>query len=654
MLNDDRQQEEAAAPWLKHHSLLGKVTRVIYEAQRAFGFITAYDPNSRDLQELRYPNNRVADKVHFLLDDQFNEGDLVVFRWEVTPEGKAKGNDYPIRAVKGTVQWVEKIESLHQEILDDLAVDLETLELECIFSFAERVYIADKYVRKIQAEQIPIAESHVKRQHEERGRDLTEQEKILREQEDEYEQNLKGLQERIKELNLREAKIEAEIEKRVRECVEKKESEIEAEYAEKFDQLEKRKIELKQHQNELDKSQEELEDLGNLIYPEKEKLNHLREELEIREGEINEFRRSWRLTTRDSEPTDFGTFGGEKDLINKIQYYIKAKGFDFHRDLIVNFYTCLKTGAIVILAGLSGTGKSSLVRLFAEAIGAGENVELVPVKANWTDDADLRGFYHPEQKRYITTPFLDTIIKANDKPNELFFICLDEMNLSQVEYYFSDFLSVLEQGNELILFSERESCRNVPRIVPIGGNVFFCGTVNIDETVHPFSDKVADRAQIIQFDQLPSFKDLDDDETTVEHVKPVRLTFDCFENEFKKPSENYSRVPRADWFNNLNGILKDGGFHFGHRVKEQIQSYCAYALESRLFGENGENYIVDLQIVQKILPKIRGLKEEKVDRTLDELSQYFDGKYRQAHSKVELMKKMDRSINYWELFRHVG
>lgn len=304
----------------------------------------------------------------------------------------------------------------------------------------------------------------------------------------------------------------------------------------------------------------------------------------------------------------------------------------------------------MVLAGLSGTGKSSLIPRFAEAIGA--NFKLIPVKANWTDDTDLRGFYHPEHKRYITTPFLDTLIKANDKQDELFFICLDEMNLSRVEYYFSDFLSVLEKEKpELILFSERQSAENIesPKLL-IPENVFICGTVNIDETVQPFSDKVVDRVQIIQFDQVPSFTDRVDDENTVERV---RLTSDRFNSEFKKLSGNYRRFPSADLFNRLNGILKTGGFHFGHRVKKQIQLYCAYALESGLFGENRTDYIVDLQIVQKILPKIQGLKDEKVDRMLDELSRYFNSKYQQAYSKVELMKEMGRSISYWELFRHV-
>ena len=66
-----------------------------------------------------------------------------------------------------------------------------------------------------------------------------------------------------------------------------------------------------------------------------------------------------------------------------------------------------------------------------------ERFRLVSVKATWNDDSDLRGFYHLEKKSYISTPFLDIIVRANAHPEQLFFVCLDEMNLSRVEYYFS-------------------------------------------------------------------------------------------------------------------------------------------------------------------------------------------------------------------------
>ncbi len=349
-----------------------------------------------------------------------------------------------------------------------------------------------------------------------------------------------------------------------------------------------------------------------------------------------------------------------------------AHNYIYNRRDLVNFYTCLKTGAIVILAGLSGTGKSSLVRLFAQAIDA--EFRLVPVKATWNDDTDLLGFFHPDKRRYYSTPFLDTLVEANANPDRLFFICLDEMNLARVEYYLSDFLSVLEQGQDrkLSLYSrhEWELCKAeleqhhralVDGVISqeefqrrersvlaycadlrIPHNVFFCGTVNIDETTHPFSDKVLDRSQIIQFTDEP-FGDLQEQSQT---ALPVQLRFSQWET-FCQPTSP-SRLA-SSWFNDINAHLRIGGFHFGHRVKRHIEDYCGYAHSSGLFNGIDEDAIVDLQIVQKILPKIRGIRTDKVERMFTQLNQFCLSRYPHALSRLQTMETMD-PINYWQVF----
>jgi len=161
-------------------------------------------------------------------------------------------------------------------------------------------------------------------------------------------------------------------------------------------------------------------------------------DIESKQKLVNESLQRWGFdpinVAESTEELRFNQFDNERKLIECVERYIAAQGYHFKRDDIVNFYTCLKTGAMVVLAGLSGTGKSSLVRLFAEAVGAKERFRLVSVKATWNDDSDLRGFYHPEKKSYISTPFLDIIVRANAHPEQLFFVCLDEMNLSRVEY----------------------------------------------------------------------------------------------------------------------------------------------------------------------------------------------------------------------------
>ncbi len=118
----------------------------------------------------------------------------------------------------------------------------------------------------------------------------------------------------------------------------------------------------------------------------------------------------------------------------------------------------LRTKDFVILAGDSGSGKTNLVKSFAKAVG-GKSI-IVPVKPNWTSSEDLLGYYNPLEKKYLATPFLEAMIEAEQNPTIPYFICLDEMNLARVEYYFADFLSLLETRDEspkITLYSEDES-----------------------------------------------------------------------------------------------------------------------------------------------------------------------------------------------------
>lgn len=130
----------------------------------------------------------------------------------------------------------------------------------------------------------------------------------------------------------------------------------------------------------------------------------------------------------------------------------------YPRHIIENYLTLLRTKDLIILAGDSGSGKTNLIKSFAKAIG-GKSI-IIPVKPNWTSSEDLLGYYNPLEKKYLTTPFLEALLEAQKNPETPYFICLDEMNLARVEYYFADFLSLLEsreENPEIILYTEDES-----------------------------------------------------------------------------------------------------------------------------------------------------------------------------------------------------
>jgi len=155
----------------------------------------------------------------------------------------------------------------------------------------------------------------------------------------------------------------------------------------------------------------------------------------------------------------------EKDLlsdkqsaISHIQAYLFEQDIIYPRYVLEDFFALVQTNDLIILAGESGSGKTNLIKSFADAVGGKSFI--IPVKPNWTSSEDLLGYYNPLEKKYLTTPFLEALLEAKDNPDIPYFICLDEMNLARVEYYFADFLSLLEERGEapeIKLYSEDES-----------------------------------------------------------------------------------------------------------------------------------------------------------------------------------------------------
>ncbi|VVN46264.1 McrB family protein [Pseudomonas fluorescens] len=144
-------------------------------------------------------------------------------------------------------------------------------------------------------------------------------------------------------------------------------------------------------------------------------------------------------------------FGKELDgnlerLASYIQAFLWRKGVLYTRAQLLDFMTLLRTNDLIVLAGDSGSGKTSLVKSFAQAVGA--RCTIVPVKPNWTGSDDLLGYYNPIERRYHPSQFLLALLEAAREPEKPHFICLDEMNLARVEYYFADFLSLLETRNQ--------------------------------------------------------------------------------------------------------------------------------------------------------------------------------------------------------------
>ena len=210
----------------------------------------------------------------------------------------------------------------------------------------------------------------------------------------------------------------------------------------------------------------------------------------------------------------------DKEKIDQICKYIESKGFSYEDNLIENFYLSIKSKPFVILAGTSGTGKTRLIRLFAEAVGAtarnGRYLQ-VAVKPDWSDSTDLFGHVNLNSE-FVPGAIIKFIKDAQENIAYPYFLCLDEMDLARVEYYLSEFLSVIEtreideHGKIVTDVLIPKSCywgdKNAERTY--GGlmfpeNLYVVGTVNMDETTFPFSRKVLDRANTIEFSYVDLF-----------------------------------------------------------------------------------------------------------------------------------------------------
>lgn len=148
----------------------------------------------------------------------------------------------------------------------------------------------------------------------------------------------------------------------------------------------------------------------------------------------------------------------KQQAVSHIQAYLFEQDIVYPRYILEDFFALVQTNDLIILAGESGSGKTNLIKSFAQAIGGKSFI--IPVKPNWTSSEDLLGYYNPLEKKYLTTHFLEALLEAIDNPDIPYFICLDEMNLARVEYYFADFLSLLEERGEqpeIKLYSEDES-----------------------------------------------------------------------------------------------------------------------------------------------------------------------------------------------------
>lgn len=335
----------------------------------------------------------------------------------------------------------------------------------------------------------------------------------------------------------------------------------------------------------------------------------------------------------------------------------------FDNDFAHRYISSLIAKPFVILTGNSGTGKTRIAKQISQYlekdVDGKRNWLIVPVGADWTDNTKMLGFYNPLEERYVSTSTLDFILQASENPSIPHFLILDEMNLSHVERYFSDFLSAMESDEEIPLYKkpfhkeDGEECEDViPEKVRLPKNLFVTGTVNIDETTYMFSPKVLDRSNVVEFN--PKKDDVLALMTGTSDINEIKVAeFGVAEGFTALASEIRNGICNVDadvfdqvrlFLDAIYDELQESGFEFAYRTVKEIRQYFAAVCELQK-EEFNLTRTMDEQIVQKILPKIYGDRKQigELLNTLEEKCQSGLGEESEEMTlslkKIEQMKK---------------
>lgn len=390
---------------------------------------------------------------------------------------------------------------------------------------------------------------------------------------------------------------------------------------------------------------------------EKERLEFQKEELELRiklqQTALGELKEEVKDLTKESDTkvtfiscsemdekynkaTKFNKNSISEDWLNNMQQAI-AQVTDnelyYDKNTIRSFIAGLAMSKFSILQGISGTGKTSLPKAFAEAIGG--NFGVVEVQSGWKDRQDLIGYYNTFEKKYYEGKFLKWLYMAgtpkyNDKP---FFIILDEMNLSHPEHYFADLLSIMEETNpEKQVLNISDKVSDIPQLMSqleegglglkIPKNVWFIGTANHDETTLQFAPKTYDRANILEMPiNIDRFKieDIDTDKVKISNDNFLAFTRDQKWNEQKKVEQYLT--------SDFKNICAKLGIGWGNRLQKQINLFIPVFIA--LDGEIAD--ALDHIIASKVLRSIKGrydLQKNTLTEIKTELETNFKTKFK--------------------------
>ncbi|MBI4815675.1 MAG: AAA family ATPase [Deltaproteobacteria bacterium] len=310
------------------------------------------------------------------------------------------------------------------------------------------------------------------------------------------------------------------------------------------------------------------------------------------------------------------TLSGQQ-IVDHVWRSLATEGLDFSKEQVADFYLAVRTKPFVLLAGISGTGKSILARRFAAACGF--LAPLIAVRPDWSDPSELLG-YRDLEGAFVPGRLIPHLVAAAERPDRPYFVILDEMNLARVEHYFADLLSVIETrrtvGDQVVTdtldldigpetnfrcdaaLAARLKDQLADRGLAVPSNLCVVGTVNMDESTHPFSKKVLDRAMTLEFVSV----DLRAVPVREEPPTPISVGSGDLDAPHLSLSQVYAGretffQPAIDLLVELNGTLAQASMQVGYRTRDEV---CLFLFHNGVWNDVGSRVLCSVLNILRV------------------------------------------------------
>lgn len=328
-------------------------------------------------------------------------------------------------------------------------------------------------------------------------------------------------------------------------------------------------------------------------------------------------------------PVYNNTISLEEICINFRNYAASKLGLYYELEVMKQVFASFGAAKMLILQGISGTGKTSLPYAFGQFIG---NPSVIcSVQPSWRDRTELFGYYNDFTKKYTETDFLKTLYEAHyyDDPK---IVILDEMNIARVEYYFAEMLSILElpREEERFVTVVSNTAANDPALMKEGkiwipNNVWYVGTINNDDSTFAVADKVYDRAIPIDLDDRAEFFEAPDTEPLRLSYKHLEKLYEDAKQKYPISEENLILLDKLDKY-----LIEHFRLTFGNRIMRQLKEFVPCYVACGGTEIDG----IDFMFAKKILRKFESLGLGFIRDELDGLTVYLDRQFGSGNMKI--------------------